>query len=77
MNQQGLGKRRTPLLKGQGAQRLGVLLPELRGQEVRMPIRPAERAKPLGAVLAETALAGTRSWDPDFLDLDRAVLAQR
>jgi hypothetical protein len=22
-----------------------------------------------------TALAGTRSWDPDFLDLDRAVFA--
>ena len=32
---------------------------------------------PLGAVLAETAVACTGSWDPDFLDLDRAVLAQR
>ena len=28
-------------------------------------------------VAAFAARAGTRSWDPDFLDLDRAVLAQR
>jgi hypothetical protein len=32
---------------------------------------------PLGAVLAETAVACTGSWNPDFLDLDGAVLAQR
>jgi hypothetical protein len=46
MDQQGLGERRTPLVKGHGAQGLRVFLPELGGQEVRMPFCPGDKLGP-------------------------------
>src|ERR1700733_10198569 len=50
MDQQRLGERGTPLFEGRVVQGLRVLLAELRGQEMRMLIRPGDQR---GAALSE------------------------
>jgi len=50
MDQQRLGERGTPLFEGRVAQGLRVLLAELRGQVMRMLIRPGDQR---GAALGE------------------------